>query len=231
MSIVTANTGVNNSSTVASTSARGTDPNKDRDTFLLLLTTQLQNQDPTNPTDTNQVTQQIAALSQVEQQTKTNANLEKLIGIFTQGQVNTAVNYIGRQIDAEGNQLQLEGGRGIINYTLPAGATSSEVSISDKSGKVVYSGAGTIIAGRNIVIWDGKNKFTGEAMPKGAYTFQVTAKNAEGKEVTATPMVSGVVRSVDSKDGKQTVSLGDVSVELTKILSTYNPTTIQTVSN
>ena len=52
------------------------------DTFLTLLTTQLKNQDPTAPMDSNQFTQQLVEFSQVEQQINTNTNLKTLI---TQG--------------------------------------------------------------------------------------------------------------------------------------------------
>ena len=227
MAVTTANTAVNNSSTVKQSTAKPgyvseKDPNKDRDTFLLLLTTQLKNQDPTSPADTNQVTQQIAALSSVEQQTKTNTDLSQLVDMLGISQANEAVNYIGRAIDADGNDTQLTGGKAYMTYTLPAGASTAEVSISDKSGKVVYTGTGTTIAGRNVVIWDGTNKTTGAAMPAGAYTFAVTAKNAEGKEVKATTITSGVVNAVDIKDGKRTLSLGDISVPLDKVLSVYS---------
>ena len=48
-------------------------------TFLTLLTTQLQNQDPTSPLDTNQFTSQLVQFSQVEQAINTNTNLQALI--------------------------------------------------------------------------------------------------------------------------------------------------------
>ena len=48
-------------------------------TFLNLLTTQLKNQDPTSPMDTNQFTQQLVMYSQVEQQIQSNSNLKTLI--------------------------------------------------------------------------------------------------------------------------------------------------------
>src|SRR6201992_1328356 len=67
-------------------------------TFLTLLTTQLKNQDPTSPMDSNQFTQQLVEFSQVEQQINTNTNLQTLI---TQGQSNgTAMTtgYLGKTV-------------------------------------------------------------------------------------------------------------------------------------
>ena len=219
MTVTTTNTAVNNSSNIATNTAKTKDPNKDRDT---LLTTQLKNQDPTSPADTNQVTQQIAALSQVEQQTKTNTYLSQLVDMLSLSQANEAVNYIGRAIDAAGNDTQLANNKAYMTYTLPAGASKATIEISDKNGKLVYTGNGTTIAGRNLVVWDGINGTTGAAMPAGAYTFKVTAKNAEGKDVTATTLTSGIVTSVDMKDGKRTLSLGNISVPLDKVISVYN---------
>src|ERR1700748_2840526 len=72
------------------------------DTFLQLLTTQLQNQDPTSPMDTNQFTQQLVEYSQVEQQIDTNTNLQSLI---TQGGTQNAAyapSYLGKNVTVSG---------------------------------------------------------------------------------------------------------------------------------
>lgn len=203
--------------------AKAADANKDRDNFLLLLTTQLKNQDPTDPTDTNQVTQQIALLSQVEQQTKSNQFLEKLVNMFTLNQAQDAVAYIGRQVDAAGNKGELADGKASFVYTLPTGVDKATVSIFDTDGRLVYSGNGTTIAGRNTVIWDGSNSVTGATMPEGAYTFQVKAVDARNKEVQATTLSSGMVRAVETKDGVNSLSLGSFSIPLDAIISVYNP--------
>ena len=67
--------------------------------FLTLLTTQLQNQDPLNPTDTNQFTQQITQMSGVEQQLLSNQLLEQLVS--SQGGVTAAANMIGDTVTAQ----------------------------------------------------------------------------------------------------------------------------------
>jgi len=66
--------------------------------FLSLLTTQLQNQDPLNPTDTNQFTQQITSMTGVEQQLVSNQLLQQLVA--AQGGVTSAANLIGDTITA-----------------------------------------------------------------------------------------------------------------------------------
>lgn len=223
MSVIGVNQSINNASTVANRASESSGT-EDRDQFLLLLTTQLQNQDPTNPADTNQVTSQIAALSQVEQQTKTNGYLQDLIELFTKSQANDALNYIGRRVDAAGNTAELQNGSAYINYTLPAGVSKTDVTITNSGGRVVYSGLGTALAGRNLVVWDGKNSFTDENMEDGVYTFEVTAYDDSNKIVKVDTLISGIVRSLDTEaDGTQRLSLGGYSVPIEDVLSVYSP--------
>jgi len=217
-----------NTSTATNTATSKTDTasaslSQNYEDFLLLLTTQLQNQDPTSPADTNQITQQIASLSQVEQQINTNRNLEQLIAMFGGQQSNQAVSYIGKQIDAEGNTGFLSGGAAAFAYNLPANTKTAEVTIKNSAGQVVFTGNGTTDAGRNQVLWDGTNSTTGDTEPAGKYTFTVTAKDADGKALTATTYTTGVVTSVETQNGTTTLSLGDVSVPLEDVLSVRSP--------
>ena len=76
------------------------------DQFLLLLTTQLQNQDPTDPLDTNEFTSQLVQFSSVEQAVKTNTNLEKMLSLLQTSQLDTAVGYIGKAVEAKGNKRE-----------------------------------------------------------------------------------------------------------------------------
>src|SRR5665213_1167428 len=68
-------------------------------TFLTLLTTQLQNQDPLSPMDTNTFTQQLVSFSEVEQQIDTNNNLQNLIQLQTANEAISALPLIGDQIN------------------------------------------------------------------------------------------------------------------------------------
>jgi flagellar basal-body rod modification protein FlgD len=69
-------------------------------TFLKLLTTQLKNQDPLSPMDSNQITQQIVQMTGVEQQLMTNDLLSMLVGMNDGGLTNS-VNLIGKQVTTE----------------------------------------------------------------------------------------------------------------------------------
>src|SRR5580658_123707 len=94
------------------------------DTFLQLLTTQLQNQDPMNPMDSDQFTQQLVEYSQVEQQINTNSNLQSLISLQQGGAGSSAVGYLGKTVTVSGGTAPLTNGAASWNYTLAAQSAS-----------------------------------------------------------------------------------------------------------
>lgn len=191
----------------------------DFESFLRLLTTQLKNQDPTQPLDTNQFTQQIVQLSGVEQAIATNKHLEDMMSLMGQNQSSNLVNYIGKQVESAGNKGVLAGNRANFVYNLASAADKVQVTISDVGGAVVFSGQGAKNSGRNVVYWDGLNSFTGAKMPAGTYTISVNAKDGADKDVVATTHTTGVVTSVETQDGKSQLMIGDVAVALDKVLA------------
>lgn len=191
--------------------------------FLTLLTTQLQNQDPTQPLDTNQITQQLASMSQVQEQINTNKKLEQLIALSGGSELDKAVSYIGRVVESEGNEsLLLSNGEqqgALFAYDLPQEAMRTTITITDDKNKVVYSGEALTNAGRNEVVWDGANTLTGQTMPPGKYKFSIKALDYNGKEMKATTYTTGVVTSADTFNGEVTLSLGPIKLGLEDVLA------------
>lgn len=181
--------------------------------FLTLLTTQLKNQSPLDPLDSNQVTAQIAQLSQVEQQIATNKNMEKLLAAFLATQYNNAVSYIGKKIEAPGNAGSLHEGEGMFTYYLASKAEKAKITIKDQAGNVVYEGSSDTELGRNIFMWDGKSN-AGNAMPNGNYTFEVEAVDANNVPIESQTFTSGIVTSIDSINGEVWASIHDLAVKL-----------------
>lgn len=189
------------------------------DQFVKLLSVQLQNQDPTKPLETDQITSQIAQLSQVEQQVNSNKNLETLIGLYNQSQFSAFVGYIGKMVEASGNYTDLRDGQAIAVYNLADDtATNVTVTISDMDGNLVREMDGTKLAGRNQIIWDGKNN-AGETMKEGTYTIAVKAKDAAGDEVKSATSSAGRVSSVETVDGVANIAMGDILVPLSEVIS------------
>src|SRR3954447_9543200 len=98
------------------------------DTFLSLLTTQLKNQDPLSPLDSNQFTQQIVQMTGVEQQLLTNDLLKKLVGNTGSG-VSTAVALIGKEVRAESADAGLKGGQATWTYNLGRAADDVKLEV------------------------------------------------------------------------------------------------------
>lgn len=226
MAIVTAST-TDNIKTVATKSAATTISAADKaaskaqtnyQDFLKLLTTQLQNQDPSAPADTNQLTQQIATLSQVEQQVNTNKNLEKLIAMFSTSNLSNTSSYIGKQVESVGNQTMLESGKATIAYDLDAQAATATVNVLDANGGILRTITGGTNAGRNQLVWDGKDG-KGNDVADGAYRFQVVAKDTSQKDVASTSYTIGTVTSIDTQNGSSVLKIGSIAVPMDKVLS------------
>lgn len=195
----------------------------DFETFLKLLTTQLKNQSPTDPMDTNQFTSQLVQFATVEQAIQQNSNLEKLIEIQKGTSVNNAAQYMGRLVQAEGNSGYLTKKVAPFSYSLPQEAKTAEITITDEKGTVVFTGPAPKSAGMNDVLWDGKNSVTGKDMPEGIYKIAINAKDNNGAVIKATTYTTGFVTSVNIKDGAAKLNIGKIELDVGKVTAIRNP--------
>jgi flagellar basal-body rod modification protein FlgD len=189
-----------------------------RDAFLSLLITQLQNQDPLNPTDSTAFTAQLAQFSSLEQLGNVNDNLKQLQNFQASGNNAQAVALIGKEITASGNSLDLaQGPPAGCDFKLDGDASVVAVSIYDHTGEFVNSfESRNLTAGRHTVDWDGIDQNGNPAAP-GNYTFEVLAADANGDSINTTTLFSGKVDKVIFEDNTtyliskdQRVALGDV---------------------
>lgn len=204
----------------------------DFDNFLLMLTTQLQNQDPTQPMDANQFTQQLVAFTGVEQAIATNKNLEKLVDFNKQSQVNNAVSFIGKGIEADGNQSLMTNHVAEFTYELPPSVAYATVNITDETGRLVFTGDGPTKAGKNTVYWNGVNSFTSADEKDGIYKITVLAKDSAKKEMEGVKHYStGKVTGVEMGEDGIELLMGTVRVPIDKVKSIKELTTVQTPGN
>lgn len=187
------------------------------DTFLKLLTAQLQNQDPLEPMDSSQFTQQLVQYSTVEQGINTNKNLETLIALQQGGGLGSAVAYIGREVSATTPDAALKNGAAKWTYTLPREAASVSVTVTDSTGKTVYSGTGPTAAGANTLTWNGKTN-GGATSPEGTYTLTIKALDSSGAALNAPMSMSGKVSGVSTnEDGTVVLDVGGLSLPLSAV--------------
>jgi flagellar basal-body rod modification protein FlgD len=206
----------------ASTSAARQGIADNFDTFLQLLTTQLKNQNPLDPLDTNAFTQQLVQFSSVEQQLKTNDFLSALVQANVNSVQTNAVSYIGKAVTAEGTRSELVNGKAVWNFSLKDAATLN-LSIKDAAGNVVYTEQGALQAGTGTFEWDGKTT-TGATAPPGTYTIQMTGTNIEGKNVPISTQFTGTVTGVDFTGSEPVLLIGTTRVNLSGVISIKTPT-------
>jgi flagellar basal-body rod modification protein FlgD len=190
-------------------------------TFLQLLTTQLKNQNPLDPLDTNQFTQQLVQFAQVEQQMNMNQSLTALIALQNANQASQALGFIGATAVVNGDTAQLTGGKATWQFSADRPATAT-INVMDSSGAVVYAQTGTITAGPQVFSWDGHDS-TGQPMPDGKYTISVTAKDATGQTVSIATEVQGVVDGVDVSQSPPALIIGGRTFTLDKVKEILRP--------
>ncbi len=179
------------------------------DTFLALLTTQLQNQDPLEPLKSEQFTEQLVQFSGVEQAISTNKKLDALLDLQTSNQLNSSVSYIGRSAEFVSDKLLLTDEGGKISYGLASKSAQTTISIVDSSGRVVRAVNGATGAGRHEYAWDGRDG-GGVELPDGVYNFSVTAVTADNETIDTVSATFGTVTGVEIVDGEATLIMGDL---------------------
>jgi flagellar basal-body rod modification protein FlgD len=199
----------------AASAANNTEIASNFTTFLQLLTTQLQNQDPLSPMDTNQFTQQLVEFAGVEQQMQTNSTLTTLVSLQQSAQTTQALSLVGATVVVNGTTSQLANGQASwsLNSTQPATAT---ITITAPSGQTTFTATGTVNSGSQTFNWNGVGN-DGTTWPPGNYTLTATEVNASGATTPITTQVEGQVAAVDLTQtppvltiGGQTYTINDI---------------------
>jgi len=171
----------------------------DQSGFLKLLTTQLKTQDPTEPTDTNAMTQQMATFSQVAGIAEMNQSLKSMLANVTASRFGDASGWIGRAALISGNvATQASNGAYAGQITLPDDAKDVTLSLVNSAGQTVYTkDLGAKDAGDVSWSWDGKDA-NGNATTDGALQVIVTGSTTAGKSLSATNATWNEIQSVKS---------------------------------
>lgn len=188
--------------------------------FLNMLMTQLQNQDPTSPMDTDQFTSELVQFSSVEQQIDTNQSLTQLIQLTQGSEVIQGSQMIGQPVTVQSTQVPLENGQATVNINAPA-AEPVSIAITNSSGVAVYNGSLNAVAGNNTWTWNGTDN-AGDAVPSGIYTLVPTGTNVGGATSTLTFTVTGTATGVTESNNAVQLQLGALAVPFSSITSVGN---------
>lgn len=187
------------------------------DTFLQILTTQLKNQNPLDPLDTNQFTQQLVQFTGVEQQLKTNEFLEAMM-TATQNSTNSeAVSYVGKVVTASGNKSELIDGSATWHFAVDKSATIT-ATVRDLAGNTVFTKQGQVPQGESIFKWDGISN-DGNRKADGTYYVTIEARDADGRLIDVATEMTGEVTGVDFTGTEPVLIVGNARVNMSGVMS------------
>lgn len=194
------------------------------ETFLTLLTSQLKNQDPLSPVDSNQFTAQLTQMAGVEQQLLTNDLLKSLVAAQGGGGLGQAATYIGKEATAAWSATKMDGGEASWSYELGANAASATLQVLDGTGKVVWSGdAPAKTTGMHDFTWDGKATSGNDGQDGQVYSLKIVAKNAAGDAVDAQVLTRGRISGVEMYEGEAYLTIGQSIVPMSTIIALEEP--------
>jgi flagellar basal-body rod modification protein FlgD len=207
------------SGTTGGTAARAptsTGIGSDFNTFLTLLTTQLQNQDPTNAMDANQMTQQLVQFATVEQQIKVNTNLERLLSVEQGNQLVSAAPLMGRMVEVDSDRLALQGGQAQLRLPAAGEARRAVVTVTDPAGRTLRTAEVALGSAPTTWSWDGRDA-SGTQQNDGAYRYTVRGIRADGTAASVNAGVLARATAVDRSGGEVRLSLGALSVNFDRL--------------
>jgi flagellar basal-body rod modification protein FlgD len=187
----------------------------DFDTFLTLLTAQLQNQDPLDPLDTDKFVSQLVEFSSVEQSIETNRNLEALIALQSTAQTSNALALLGETVVFPGDRGVAAGGAAEWRYQVPTGASAVALTVTDAQGRIVARATGAADAGEHAYVLNG-------AADGETYRLAVVAVDRSGASLVASARSLATVTSVSDIGGAPSLStaLGDVALaDVTRVIA------------
>jgi flagellar basal-body rod modification protein FlgD len=201
-------------------------------TFLTLLTTQLQNQDPLSPLDTNQFTQQLVEFASVEQQVNMNSNLQTLISMQQTSASLQALQLVGANVtinSSTGTLSNATSSPATWGFSSPSPATGA-VTITSSTGQVAFTGTMSLSAGSQSYTWNGHGN-NGVTWPDGNYTLSINATGANGQPVTVSTQVQGTISSVNVSQNPPVVTVGGQNYPISAIQSINSGSVSSSIGN
>ncbi|MFT8736188.1 MAG: flagellar hook capping FlgD N-terminal domain-containing protein [Zymomonas mobilis] len=218
---------INQISSGSSTSANSTSSSSDPTAalsstdFLTLLTTQLKYQDPDSPVDNTQMAAQMAQFSSVAGINQMNTTLSSIQSDVSSSRLGNVSNWIGKAGLVSSSTSTSIDGTFAGQVTLDSSAADVKVSLSDSTGKVVYSqDYGSQSAGAMSFSFSG-NDSSGNAV-SGPLSVKVNATNSSGGSVSTSTSTWTMIDAVNSPASGTT--------QIVTSLGTFDPSDISSIS-
>jgi flagellar basal-body rod modification protein FlgD len=193
---------------------------EDFDDFLTLLTTQLQHQDPMDPMDSGEFTNQLVAFTGVEQQITTNKNLETLATLTAMANVGSAVSYLGQEALVERSMGDHTADGITWQYANSTDIGEITLRVVTEDGATVYETTGNDNLGVHEFAWDGYTS-GGSLAGAGNYELQIEATDADGEDITTGIAVKETITAVDTTGLEPLFTVGPNTVGQTDIMQLF----------
>ena len=198
----------------------------DREAYLQLLITQLKNQNPNNPTDTDRMTQQIVSISQAEQAITTNEHLDKLVKMQEDEHRAAAINYIGKVIGYDTSDQEYGGSPIKFQYDIKSNAESLNIKIKNDQNiavKTIKSNTEDRQKGLHELKWDGFTDL-GQRAPYGKYRVEIEALDGNGSPIYYETNAKSYVKSIYEFFGSTMLELDNgTEIPLNKVKAVSMP--------
>ena len=215
---VSSATSTSNASAAAAASSSSAASTLSSTSFLNLLVSELQNQDPLDATSTTDFVNQLSSYANFTEQQAINSSMTSLASSFSSLVTLNSVNYIGHTVEAKADTATLSNGSATFGYSLSAAASNVSISIKDSSGNTVWTGSGTGNSGANSFTWDGKDSSGTQLSDGGQYTISVTATDSAGNSVFNYSTITGTVTGIDTSTSTPTLTVDGVPVSASNII-------------
>ena len=189
-----------------------------KEEFLTLLVTQMQNQDPLNPMEGTEYTAQLAQFSSLEQL----FNIDETLGFIKSGQSQgsnyQALDFIGKAISAQGEELSFKNKETATGSFTIQEAADCNVMITDSNGNYIRKiPLGSMQSGTHNFDWDGYAD-TGKMQEDGIYGFEIIAKDKNGKIVPVESKIMGKVDRVNLEGNSPILYVGEIPVSISQVM-------------
>ncbi|WP_041793722.1 flagellar hook assembly protein FlgD [Pararhodospirillum photometricum] len=191
------------------------------DMFIKLLTAQLKNQNPLDPTDTDQLTQQMVSFSEVEQSILTNQYLENLVLSTSNESSQVALSFLGKQVTYDASSQEYNGSSLSWGMEIPEDSTSVSFEVQNEDGLTVYKATeDDLDSGNHTFTWDGSTTAGGSPVEGTKYKLVVVSTDASGDTSKVTLQSTSIASQVDWSTGTpQLVLKNGATVALSTIIT------------
>lgn len=212
--------GVYGSNTGTIEKTKSADEAMGKDAFLKLLVTQLENQDPLNPTENTEFVAQLAQFSSLEGIQNLNTSFSGVKGSMEALQQYGSASIIGKNARAESSSFVYDGSPRKLGFSLSTDAQAATLVVKDPSGRSIRDiDLGAIKAGYAEAEWNGLDA-AGFQAKQGLYTFSVEAKGFDSKPLGSSTFINGPVTGVSLGD-KQALYIDGIEVSREQVRKIY----------